>query len=72
MAKLTENIVGVLIFALVMTFWSLGFQPLYEEWLLSQGAVMGVGEVYAGYVLPAIGSLILTWFVLRRLRSSES
>jgi len=69
---LTERIVGALVLAAVLTAWTLVFQSMYADWVVSQGGTMGVGETFGGFLIPIFVDLIITWFILRRLRSAEA
>lgn len=69
---LRATVVGILVFAAVMTVWTLGFQPLYEVWVLEQGGTIGIGEVYLGFVVPALASSILTYILCRKLSMRET
>lgn len=68
---ISAKIVSVLILAATLTAWRLLLEPMYEEWVLSQGWVMGIGETFLGYIAVGSSTFIITWFLLRRLRQVE-
>ena len=67
-----EKIIWVLVFAGVMTVWSMFGQPIYEGWVKSRGWTLGIGETYVGFFIPAVLTLLLTAILLRRTKKHES
>lgn len=68
---LSARIVQVLVLAAVLTVWELAFKPMYTNWVLSQGGVMGLGETFVGYAIIGLTGLLIVEIILRRLRRPE-
>jgi len=70
--RLSEKVVNILVLCAVLTLWSMVGQSVYNSWLESQGASIGVGEVFIGFLLPALVATVLSAIIIRRLRRRES
>ena len=68
---LTGKIIWILVFAGVMTGWTMFGQDYWNAWLTSQGYNVGLGETYVGYLIPGVITLIFAGALLRRTRKNE-
>jgi len=69
---LTGKIIWILVFAGVMTIWTMFGQAYWNNWLVTQGYSTGIGETYIGYILPGVITLIFTGLLLRRTRGHDN
>ena len=68
---ISQKIISVLLFAGALTLWEVFFRQKYFDWILSQGGVVGTGEIFGGYVVVGAVTTLITWILLRRLRQAE-
>ena len=68
---LSGKMIWILVFAGVMTMWTLFFQKNFENWIISQGYPLGIGETYLGFILPSIITLIIAGYLTSRVRHEE-
>ena len=68
---LSERLVSVGAYALSLTLWQFFGYPAYESWVLARGGVMGVGEVFVGYSMVLGAATVVSWIVIRRLKTPQ-
>lgn len=62
-----KSLVSLLILSFAMSIYQLWFQPSYNQWLIGQGRSLGVAESAGGYFMAGILTLLITWFVTKKM-----
>ena len=70
--EISSKIVSILILSAFLTAWQLIIKPMYDNWILSQGGAIGLGETYLGYVMVMSVASIVTFIIVRKLKSTAS
>ena len=64
--------ISILILSFALAIYSLAFKPLWDQYLISNGHVVGVGETMVGYALCLTTATIVGYFFTRRRKGAEA
>jgi len=70
--RLSEKLIEIGVFSGVMTMWVLVFNQMWEAWLQTSGYSIGIGEIYLGFMFPAVVASLASWFLIKRIRAKTS
>jgi hypothetical protein len=63
--------ISILILSFALSIYSVVFKPMWDQYLMSNGHVVGVGETMVGYALCLTTATIIGYFFTRRRKSEE-
>ena len=65
--SLRKRLIQGAILSLALAFYSVVFQPMYNQWLESMGRTIGIGETALGYFIVFCISYFVTHVLTRKL-----
>lgn len=67
----SKNIVKAAILAVTMAVYSVFLQPMWVEWLKTQGYTVGFGEIALGWFFMILIAFVFTHFLTRGMGKKE-
>ena len=68
---LSKKLVQALILSFALAIYQVFLASMWENFVVDQGASLGVGEVAAGYFLVMLVALMASWWITRRMSIKE-
>ncbi len=65
------KMISILILSFALSVYSLFFKPMWDQYLVANGHVVGVGETMVGYVLCLTTATVVGFFFTRRRKNEE-